>query len=398
MNNYKSISKNLENKILSDRKNNTLPAFYCKDESSKRRKANTHDYGSVLRSPFIRDIDKILNCPYYNRYSDKTQVFSLYKNDDITRRSLHVQLVSRIARTIGKTLNLNLDLIEAIALGHDIGHTPFGHTGEKFIDELYRAKTGRRFNHNVHSVRVLDKIFPLNISLQTLDGILCHNGELELEKYQPQPLNDFDEFDKRVESCYFDSKNVLNLVPSTLEACVMRITDIIAYLGKDRQDAQRNKVRYELDFSDDGIGVINSEIINNLMVSIIQNSYNKPYIMLGKQTYQALNKAKKDNYNLIYLSDKNVKINDTLRQMASKIYEKLLSDLNALDKNSVVFTHHIDFINSSHYKRDIPYLDTEKNQIVVDFIASMTDDYFIELFKHLFPSSSLDIKYKGYFE
>ncbi len=398
MNNYKSVSKKLENQIITDRKNNTLPVFYCKDESAQRRRENTHDFGSVLRSPFVRDIDKILNCPYYNRYSDKTQVFSLYKNDDITRRSLHVQLVSRIARTIGKTLNLNLDLIEAIALGHDIGHTPFGHTGEKFIDELYRAKTGRRFNHNVHSVRVLDKIFPLNISLQTLDGILCHNGELELEKYEPQPLNGFDEFDKRVESCYLDSKNVLKLIPSTLEACVMRITDIIAYLGKDRQDAERNKVRYELDFSDDGIGVINSEIINNLMVSIIENSYNKPYIMFDKQTYLALNKAKKDNYDLIYLSDKNVKINDTLRQMASKIYEKLLSDLNALDKNSVIFSHHIDFINSSHYKRDIPYLETEKNQIVVDFIASMTDDYFIELYSYLFPSSTISLKYKGYFE
>ena len=96
----------------------------------KKDKANLH------RPAFVREVEKILHCPYYNRYTDKTQVFSFYKNDDITRRSLHVQLVSRIARTIGKALSLNLELIEAIALGHDMGHTPFGHTGEKILDSL----------------------------------------------------------------------------------------------------------------------------------------------------------------------------------------------------------------------------------------------------------------------
>ena len=110
--------------------------------------------------------------PMYNRYADKTQVFSLYRNDDISRRSSHVQLVSRIARNIGGLLGLNTDLIEAISLGHDIGHTPFGHAGEHKLNELYNGNTGRYFNHNVHSVRVLDQIFNLNLSMETLDGIL----------------------------------------------------------------------------------------------------------------------------------------------------------------------------------------------------------------------------------
>ena len=139
-----------------------------------------------------------MHCPYYNRYADKTQVFSFYKNDDITRRALHVQLVSRIARTIGKALNLNLDLIEAIALGHDIGHTPFGHAGEDFLDEIYRSNTGRRFSHNIHSVRVMDKIFPLNVSLQTLSGIAAHDGEMELAEYYPKSITDFNEFDNNI--------------------------------------------------------------------------------------------------------------------------------------------------------------------------------------------------------
>ena len=109
------------------------------------------DKANIIRTAFIRDIDKIIHCPFYNRYADKTQVFSFYKNDDITRRGLHVQLVSRIARTIGSALNLNLDLIEAIALGHDIGHTPFGHAGEKLIGDIYHERTGRFFNHNVRA-------------------------------------------------------------------------------------------------------------------------------------------------------------------------------------------------------------------------------------------------------
>ena len=185
-----------------------MPKFYCDDSAVIRRRENEHDNASVWRTAFIRDIDKIINCPFYNRYSDKTQVFSFYKNDDITRRALHVQLVSRIARSIGYALNLNLDLIEAIALGHDIGHTPFGHAGERYLSEVYRNETGRYFNHNVHSVRVLDGIFPLNITLDTLDGIISHNGEFEMHEYYPSVMPDFAAFDKMVESCYVDEKNI----------------------------------------------------------------------------------------------------------------------------------------------------------------------------------------------
>ena len=189
-------------------------------------------------------------------------MFSLYKNDDISRRALHVQLVSRIARNIGRLLGLNLDLIEAIALGHDMGHTPFGHAGEAVLSKLYHKHTGRYFNHNVHSVRVLDRIFHYNISLQTLDGILCHNGELELEEYRPSKLSTFEEFDKIFEDCY--TKNCSGiLIPSTLEGCIVRISDIIAYLGKDRQDAERAKLLTDNSiFNDNAIGTFNAKIIN----------------------------------------------------------------------------------------------------------------------------------------
>ncbi len=152
---YEVLSKELSDLIEHEIKTSSYKNMGF-DESGVIRRQPESDKANVWRRPFIRDIDKVMHCPYFSRYADKTQVFSFYKNDDITRRNLHVQLVSRIARTIGSTLHLNLDLIEAIALGHDIGHTPFGHAGEKYINEIYRAECGRFFNHNVHSVRVLE--------------------------------------------------------------------------------------------------------------------------------------------------------------------------------------------------------------------------------------------------
>ena len=156
--NYEKLSDELQNKINTELFDNN--GF---EDKAIRRIDKEHDRATLWRPAFVRDVEKIMHSPYYNRYADKTQVFSFYKNDDISHRALHVQLVSRIARNIGRMLGLDLDLIEAVALGHDIGHTPFGHAGEKFLNESYHANTGRYFNHNVHSVRVLDKIFNLNI-------------------------------------------------------------------------------------------------------------------------------------------------------------------------------------------------------------------------------------------
>jgi dGTPase len=331
--------------------------------------------------------------PFYNRYTDKTQVFSFFKDDDITRRALHVQLVSRIARNIGRLLGLDLDLIEAIALGHDIGHTPFGHAGERLIGDIYTRRTGRFFNHNVHSVRVLDKIFNLNISLDTLDGILCHNGELELQEYRPDKLSGFDEFDKKVEGCYTDKENVKKLIPSTLEGCVVRVSDIIAYIGKDRQDAQRV-----------GVGAVyagseNAHMINNFVVNIVENSFGKDYIKMDKEYFDALKKAKYDNYEKIYLADSvNEQYNTCLKPMFELLYEKLLSQIG--DKDSLIHRHHIDYVNTrrGYYQSATDY--TEENSpddIVTDYIASMTDDYFIDICAHLIPDAPT-VNYTGYFD
>jgi len=397
--NYEKLSDSLTERILSDRQNGITTGLARAEENVIRRCDNPRDRANVLRTAFIHDIDKIMHCPYYNRYTDKTQVFSFYKNDDITRRALHVQLVSRIARTMGKALGLNLDLIEAIALGHDIGHTPFGHAGESFLDAIYYRHTGRRFSHNIHSVRVLDSIYPYNITLDTLSGIASHDGELELCEYRPQALSSFEEFDALIEGCYLDKSNVKKLVPSTLEGCVMRISDIIAYLGKDRQDAERANITASEPFESGAIGSHNAEIINNLMVNIIENSYGKPYIKMDETHFAALQKAKADNYEKIYRSpDVAEKFSTTIKPMMEELYEKLLSDLTSHNTDSPIFTHHIEYVNAAHYERPHPYEETAPDQIVVDYIASMTDDYFIDLHRHLFPDSNHKIEYKGYFD
>lgn len=398
---YFGLSKELEQRILKDRENGYQNPYRTKDEDAIRRKQDW-DKNKLLRPAYVRDCEKIMHTPYYNRYADKTQVFSFYKNDDITRRALHVQLVSRIARNIGSLLGLNVDLIEAIALGHDIGHTPFGHAGERYLSECLQEHTGRYFNHNVHSVRVLDIILNRNVSLQTLDGILCHNGEFAMQEYRPVAIEDFAHFDVKYEKCYTDAESIGRLVPYTLEACVVRICDMIAYLGKDRQDAQRaNLIKDDSIFDEQAFGKNNSEIINNLIVNIVENSYGKDCIVMDDEYYKAIKATKKENYEKIYFNEAVERTyQENIQPMFHMMYDKLLSDMKAGDGNSIIYKHHIQFVkeNTAAYGYEAYLEATKPEQMVVDFMASMTDDYFIDLFEYLFPESQYKIKYISYFE
>ncbi len=391
---YNSLSSKLQEQIISDRENHVVNPYAFKDENVVRRDMN-RDRANLWRPAFVRDTEKIMNIPYYNRYADKTQVFSLYKNDDISRRSYHVQLVARIARNIGSLLGLNPDLIEAISLGHDIGHTPFGHAGEAMLDKLYRGETTKSFNHNIQSVRVLDKIFPFNISLQTLDGVMCHNGEIEQQKYEPQPYSDFAVFDERMEACYISDVANKKLVPATLEACVMRVSDIIAYLGKDRQDAVKLGMIDEKSF-----GTSNAEIINNMVVNIVENSYGKPYLKMDREYFDEFSKGKEENGKRIYEKTPAEDIyKNQIEPMMEAIYYKLLKDAKNHDEDSILYRHHINYIKeATKYYPDNHYENTEPNQIVVDYISSMTDDYFIDLYKYLFPDGEYGVEYVGYFD
>ena len=399
---YRKLSPQLQARIMADQKAHRESLWRARDTAALRRNPK-RDRANLWRPAYVRDVEKILHSAYYNRYADKTQVFSLYKNDDLTRRALHVQLVSRAARTIGSVLGLNLDLIEAIALGHDIGHTPFGHAGEHFLNDLYHQRTGRFFHHNVQSVRVLDSLFNYNLSLQTLDGILCHNGEFGRRSYLPTPLGDFMQFDRLLEDCYTKPKRTNSLVAATLEGCVVRICDMIAYVGKDRQDAARISDRDDLpEYGDRPVGMSNSMIINNLTVDIIEQSYGTDKLSLSEEGFRDLEAVKKENYRLLYENPAINHFNEKrVRPLFEMVYEHLVSDLERADESSIIWRHHVRMVERLRRNYDVTsgYLETTGiDQVIVDYIASMTDDYFIDLFRHLYPSIDPGIRYVPYFK
>ncbi len=313
--------------------------------------------------------------------------------------------MSRIARNISRILGLNEDLTEAIALGHDIGHTPFGHAGERMLSAKLQEHTKsdgiRYFNHNVHSVRVMNTLVDWNVSLQTLDGALCHNGELELKEYVATKRRTFDELQMLEDECNRDESAIKKLIPCTLEGCVVRVSDIIAYLGKDRQDAIKvGLIKDDSDFGNEVIGSTNSEIINNMIVNIVENSYGHNYLKMDREFFDAFTKAKRENYEIIYQNESVEKqMASVVRPMFDAVYEEILSQAKALDKSSIFYKHHIEFLKGINSKLNMDeYLESDPNILTVDFIASMTDDYFIDLYSTLFPKSNLRIVYKGYFE
>ena len=185
---------------------------------------------------------------------------------------------------------------------------------------------------------------------------------------------------------------------TTLEGAVVRISDIIAYLGKDRQDAILAGAVSENEFSLGKLGKDNEEMVQNLMVNVIKNSYGKPYIKLDEEHFNALKTAKKENYDKIYnLAGQHTGLSKVVAPMMSQTYNQLLEDVKKGCQTSPIFTHHIQYVNSKTPWRELPYGKEEPNQLVVDYIASMTDDYFIELHEFLFKDSPYKVRYHGYF-
>ncbi|MBQ9020810.1 MAG: HD domain-containing protein [Eggerthellaceae bacterium] len=354
----------------------------------------------AVRPAFVRDVDRILNNAFYNRCMDKTQVFPFYKKDDLTRRSFHLQLVSQTARKIATALRLNVPLTEAIALGHDMGHTPFGHGGEYILNDLYREHAGRCFNHNVHSVRLLRTVAGRNLSLQTLNGMLCHCGEKAFLEYRPEPCDSFEQLDAMMERCMLVPGASQDLKPSTLEGCVVRICDILAYMGKDRQDALSIGVLDDESYyvRDNILGTTNWEFIQNASANIIKNSINRDYLGMDEEVFEAIIAIKDLNNEQIYQTDAAHKTLDTyIAPMMARLYERFLHDIEVGDESSYIFRHHL---NAWMLKDNVAYRAEDANAIVVDYIASMTDEYFIDLFNKLYPEDAVskDVLYVPYFK
>jgi len=356
-----------------------LSLYACSYEKGIRFNLEEDDF----RPSFYRDIDRIIYSLSYTRYLDKTQVFTHGDNDHLSRRMTHVQFVSKIARTIGRALNLNEDLIEAAALGHDLGHTPFGHVGERILDEISLEHNEGYFNHNIQSVRILMNIENYgkgyNITLPVLDAIMCHNGEFVLGEYHPKNKTK-EEFLEEYKSSYYDKNILKTLKPMTLEGCVVRISDMIAYLGKDIEDAVRLGM---IDFKDipksisNILGTSNREIVNNIIIDIINNSRDKNYIKLSDEVYNAIVSLKKFNYENIYNKAYTKEELNNIKDMFNVLYNTYLSDLNNQNKESIIYTSYLDNMNDE-YKNS-----NTNERIVLDYLAGMTDDYIIKQYNKL---------------
>ena len=328
------------------------------------------------RQTFSVDVDRILHSRAYTRYIDKTQVFYLIRHDHITHRVLHVQLVAKISRTIGRYLGFNEDLIEAIALGHDIGHTPFGHDGERFLSELCYASGIGYFQHNVQSVQFLDRVERKgqgwNLCLQTLDGILCHDGEIHNQALAPDREKTFETLEREMSVKKSDPS--IKLIPMTLEGCVVRMADTISYIGRDIEDAIRLNMIQRSDLPKESVDILgrtNGTIVYNLVTDIINNSFQNSFIAFSREVSDALKRLKEFNLERIYMNPKIKKHSGTIKKLFGMLFETYLEDIETENRSSVIFTGFLENMSEE-------YLDTyRKEEIVRDFIAGMTDQYFL---------------------
>lgn len=329
------------------------------------------------RQNFSIDADRILHSLAYSRYIDKTQVFYLIKNDHITHRVLHVQLVSKIGRTVGRLLRLNEDLIEAIALGHDIGHTPFGHDGEKFLSQLCQQHQIGPFLHNIQGVRFLQEIERKgrgwNLSLQVLDGIFCHDGEIHSQALEANRKKSFNILNREMEKKSADP--MLDMWPMTLEGCVVRMADSISYVGRDIEDAIRLGLIRRNDLPAgcrEVLGDSNGTIVYRLVEDLVANSLDKPFLCFSQKVGESLKQLKNFNQERIYRNPKVKDQTGKVRIMFELLFNRYLNDLEKGNESSDIYREFLDGM-SPDYKAKTP-----PAGIVRDFIAGMTDEYFLE--------------------
>ena len=355
------------------KKEENLSIYATKSIDALKLKEEVDD----IRPAYFHDIDRIIHSLSYTRYMDKTQVYVRNENNHISKRITHVQLVSKIARTIGRALNLNEDLIEAIALGHDIGHTPLGHEGEAMLNDISLRELGEYFGHNIQSVRHLMEVDGngegLNLSVQVLDGIMCHNGEILSPKYEPC-IKTVEEFLSEYKSSYKDMKAFNKNRPMTLEGCVVRISDVIGYIGRDIEDAiMIGKIKREVIPTEisDVLGTTNKDIVNTIILDIINNSVDKNYIEMSEPVFNALFKLKKFNYDNIYKFSLTNEEKAYYRDGMNRIYKRYLNDINTNNTESIIYKFLVD--KSDNYLNN-----TDDKRKVIDFIAGMTDDLFLK--------------------
>jgi dGTPase len=379
--------KDINPQILSEIRDNfagdaLLFANATKNSEAKRYFPENRE--NEIRPPFFRDTDRIIHSKAYTRYIDKTQVFYLCKNDHLTHRVLHVQLVAKIARTLGRILKYNEDLIEAIALGHDVGHTPFGHTGERFVSVFLKEKKEGCFCHNAQSFRQLHEIEKneakecVNLCIQTLDGILCHNGEWLVEEYKNNPEKTGEMLFAEYQKCLVE-EGTKSLRSMTVEGCIVRVSDVIAYIGRDIEDSIAVSLIKREDIPADIceiLGNSNKQIVNSLVLDIINNSYGKGYISFSKDVFRALHELKKWNYDNIYNSPKKMSEDSKIETMFNYVLNSILNE-NLHGNIKLQYEKWRNEQGKEYFKENGPA------RIAADYLSGMTDDFLMSSYTEL---------------
>jgi dGTPase len=343
-----------------------------------------------FRLDFLRDETRILHSPPFRRLKHKTQVFLSPHNDHICTRMEHVLHVSSIAYVIGRCLNLNIDLINAIAKAHDLGHPPFGHAGERALDSILLTEGVREgFKHEIHGLRVVDNLTNygegLNLTYEVRDGIVTHCGESFDRELKPDRSRDL-----------LNLENITDrgFRPSTLEGCLVRMVDRIAYLGRDLEDGIKAGIIKKADVPTHivkELGADNGKIIGRFVNDIIANSIDNDSITMSGEAIDLMEKLKDFNYDRIYnhpeVESKSKKSDHIIRLLYYKILEILEktekgannSEVQAAIKDSPVMEVFFRFIKNTSYNEKTP-----ASRMAVDYIAGMTDLFaertYIQLF------------------
>ena len=333
--------------------------------------------GEDVRSPYYRDTTAILHSSPFRRLKHKTQVFFAPSNDHICTRMEHVLHVASIATAICRAMGLNDELAWAIGVGHDLGHTPFGHIGEHILSDLMVENGFQPFEHEVNGLRVVDFLSHLNLTYAVRDGIISHCGEHFIRTISP---------DFRVKNLgSIVTKN--GIMPSTWEGCVVRFSDQIAYLGRDFEDAARLGIVSKNDVPEictKVLGSTNGEIINTLVEDIITNSEKEGCIAFSEDVYEAVRVMKEFNYKQIYLSPMLQGYEKYFRRLIGLIYGYLtdLLNKNGFDRESYLQEGNMlsaGFYNYVIEKKD-DYIrhDGNLDRIVFDYISGMSDNFCLD--------------------
>ncbi len=373
--------KELSREIL-DQEDRGLSPFATPHAAAHRRQPIE---GVDFRGEFARDRDRILYSGGFRRYVGKTQVvyFASQFDEHITNRAIHTIQVSQVSRTIGRLLRLNQDLLEAMALGHDLGHPPFGHDGEVFLDELCHEYGIGHFQHNVHGLRYVDRMANdnrgLNLTFQVRDGMLFHDGETFTTRISPSRGRTEEQLQDYIAGTARGERP--DLAPSTLEGCVVRLSDTIAYLGQDVEDAIRIGILRPEELPPGPrhvLGSRNSRIINTLVSDLVEHSLGTDSIGLGPQVGEAFRALREFNFSHIYLHPEIRRERQRIRTAFRLLFQHFMGELKSGDPGSQIHTR---FLSG----RSGEYLQTTSPpEIARDFLATMTDRYFTKLFTELY--------------